>query len=215
MKKLKSNLVKHTPESRLYQIPVPIIGLTGGIATGKSTVAELFRKQNIPVIDADKLVKSIYKKSDTLDFIKKHFPNVIDDQDIISFKDLREIVFQDATYKKSLEDFIYTHRPTEFKKAYSEFPTPNFIVYDVPLLFEKKLNLLTDFSVCVYTPKEIQIERLMKRDQSTRELAEKILEHQMPIDEKKNKSDFVIENLNGLSELEHSFDQLLDAITAN
>jgi dephospho-CoA kinase len=212
MRKLKSSLVKHVPENRLYQIPVPIIGLTGGIGTGKSTVAELFRKQNIPVIDADKLVKNIYQLPETFPFIKQNFPAAIEDGKIV-FRKLREIVFINVDAKELLENYIYSHMPNEFKKAYAAFSNPEFIVYDVPLLFEKKLHLLIDLSICVYAPREVQIARLMARDNSPRDLAESILSHQIDIEEKKKLSDRIIENNGDLVALENNFNLLLKDIT--
>jgi dephospho-CoA kinase len=212
MKNLKTELIKFQKEQRLYQIPVPIIGLTGGIGTGKSTVAELFRKKNIPVIDADKLVKNIYKLAETKDFIYKNFPKTITDGEI-EFKKLREIVFINQEVKKTLEDYIYAHMPEEFKKAYATFSHPGFIVYDVPLLFEKKLHLLIDVSVCVYAPKEIQIERMILRDQISRELAESILANQISIENKKQMADFVITNTDGQAILEVEFEKFLKDIS--
>ncbi|RPJ71497.1 MAG: dephospho-CoA kinase [Alphaproteobacteria bacterium] len=212
MKKLKSEWITKNPESRLYQIPVPIIGLTGGIGTGKSTVAEILREKNIPVIDADKLVKNIYQKAETLEFIAKHFPRALV-EGTINFKNLRETAFLDPLAKKLIEDFIYTYMPEEFKKAYATFSNPQFIVYDVPLLFEKKLNELVDLSVCVYTPRETQIERIIARDKSSRELASKIIDNQMDIEEKKKLSDFVISNTSDLVDLKISVEQFLKDIT--
>jgi dephospho-CoA kinase len=212
MKKLKAKLIKKTSENRLYNIPVPVIGLTGGIATGKSTVAELFRKNNIPVIDADRLVKLIYQMPETKNFIQKNFPQVIA-QDQIVFQKLREIAFSDADSKKKLEDYIYAHLPNEFKKAFQEFSNPTFIIYDVPLLFEKNLNKYVDFSVCIYAPRKTQIERLMLRDQSTHEMAETIINQQMDIEEKKNLADFIIYNTAGPLELETQVLQFIKDIS--
>lgn len=189
MKSLKTK----SQEDRLYQIPVPIIGLTGGIGTGKSSAAEFLRQMNVPVIDADKLVHSIYNRPETLEFIKNHFPHACSGNNI-DRKILREIVFADESKKKELENFIYQYMPEEFRNAFLKFTSPRFIVYDVPLLFEKKLNELVDASICVYAPKELQIERVMKRDQSSRELAIKIIESQIDIESKKNKADIVISN---------------------
>lgn len=211
MKKLKAKWVTKTPANRLYQIPVPIIGLTGGIGTGKSTVAQLLREKNIPVIDADRLVKNIYQKKETVEFIAKHFPAVIVDG-AIDFKRLREIAFVDSQNKKLIEDFIYAFMPLEFKKAYATFLNPSFVVYDVPLLFEKKLNELVDLSVCVYASREIQIERIVLRDKTSREMAEKILLHQMDIEEKKKCADLVIENNDGIDELKKSIEFFLTDI---
>lgn len=208
---LKAKWITKNLETRLYQIPVPIIGLTGGIGTGKSTVAEILRAKNIPVIDADKLVKNIYQKPETLTFIAKHFPHVMEDGKIV-FKKLRETAFIDVSAKKLLEDFIYAYLPDEFKKAYADFSNPHFIVYDVPLLFEKKLNGLIDLSVCVYAPREIQIERIVERDKSEKALAAKILESQMDIEEKKTRADLVILNCDGMEELKIAVDQFLEDV---
>lgn len=212
MKNLKAKFITQTPESRLYHIPVPIIGLTGGIATGKSTVAQMLQEKNIPVIDADKLVKNIYQKSATLDFIARHFPHVIMDGEIV-FKKLRETVFIDQMAKKLIEDYIYALLPEEFKKAFSAFPNPHFIVYDVPLLFEKGLDKYIDLSVCVYAPRATQLERLINRDNSSHELANKILNNQMDIEKKKEKADLVIENSGSLEDLKISVESMLAEAT--
>ena len=212
MKKLKSNLIKHTPETRLYQIPVPIIGLTGGIASGKSTIADFFKKENIPVIDADRLVKNIYQTIETKNFIRTNFPQAIEGNEI-NFKKLRELVFQDPLSKTSLENQIYQYLPSEFKKAFTSLNNPLFIVYDVPLLFEKKLDPFIDLSICVYAPRKMQIERLIIRDHSTQEMAEKIIDQQIDIEEKKKHANFVIENTSNLNELEVLFKRLLQEIT--
>ena len=208
MKKLKSNLIKKDLNSRIYNIPVPIIGLTGGIATGKSTVANLFRQKSIPVIDADQLVKNIYQRPSTIAFIQKHFPESMIDQKI-NFKKLREKAFADKTAKTILENYIYSHLPDEFKNNYLLFKSPSFIVYDVPLLFEKHLNLMIDISICVYAPRTTQIERLMDRDQISRELAESIINQQMDIEDKKKLSDFTIQNTGTLNDLEEIVESLL------
>ncbi|MDO9183075.1 MAG: dephospho-CoA kinase [Bacteriovorax sp.] len=211
MKSLKNNLISKNASTRLYHLPVPIIGLTGGIGTGKSTVARILADKGIPVIDADKLVKNIYQKHETVKFISHHFPDAIKDG-TIDFKKLREIVFQDETAKKLVEDYIYAYLPIEFKKSIEELINPLFIVYDVPLLFEKKLNELVDISVCVYAPKKIQIKRIVSRDKSSTELAQKILENQMDIEQKKVLADFVISNTESQEQLIKLVDQFLNSI---
>ena len=211
MKKLKSKWITKNPENRLYQMPVPIIGLTGGIGTGKSTVSDILRKKNIAVIDADKLVKKIYTLPQTLDFIFQHFPLACQNG-VINFPKLREIVFADSSAKKSIEDFIYAYLPREFKKAYEELNNPLFIVYDVPLLFEKKLDEKVDLTVCVYAKRETQVDRLVSRDKSSPQLADKILASQMDIDEKKSKANLVINNQTDLQALNLSIEKFLKDI---
>ena len=211
MKKLKDKWVTKNPENRLYHIPVPIVGLTGGIGTGKSKVAELFRKKDIPVIDADKLVKSIYLLPETKNFVMTHFPQTIINNEIV-FKKLREIVFINHDAKKTLEDYIYSYLPEEFKKEFSSFVNPSFIVYDVPLLFEKKLNLLTDLNICIYAPKELQLQRIMTRDHIDMELANNILNSQLNIEDKKKLADLIITNFGSISDLENEFENFLKVI---
>lgn len=212
MKRLKSNWITKTAATRLYGIPVPIIGLTGGIGSGKSTVAQLFKDVGIPVIDADKLVKSIYEKKSSYDFVYKHFPEATS-ENVIQFKKLREVAFMNAENQLVLENFIYSQLPDAFKEAYQAQSVHEFVVYDVPLLFEKKLNDKIDTSVCVYAPKNTQIERLVKRDNISLDLSEKILSKQMDIEDKKLKSDLYIENLSDLSLLKKNFDKLMDVLT--
>ena len=88
MKKLKNKWITKDQTSRLYNIPVPIVALTGGIATGKTTIAQMFRDNGIPVIDADQLVKGIYQKKESFDFVSQHFLEAIIN-DTIHFKTLR------------------------------------------------------------------------------------------------------------------------------
>lgn len=211
-RQLKSSLIKLSVETRLYQIPVPIIGLTGGIGTGKSTAAALLRQQGLPVIDADANVKKVYQKPEMLTFIKQHFPSVIVDG-AIDFKKLRELVFINPDAKALVEKTIYSYLPAVFKESFDQFNNPAFVIYDVPLLFEKQLHLLVDVSVCVYAPREVQIQRLMARDHSSRELAETILSHQIDIEEKKKLSDFVIENIADVKQLEKNIQEFLANVT--
>lgn len=202
---LKNQFISKTPETRLYQLRLPLIGLTGGISTGKSTVAEILKKRGFHLLSADQLVKKIYSTSESLDFIKNNFPNVIDNNHI-NFKKLREIVFFDQEAKKKVETYIYSKLPSVFLHAQEEilkqFPNAQCLIYDVPLLFEKGLFDKVDLSVCVYLPRETQKKRLMARDQIEADLAEKILNEQWDIELKKSKSDVVISNTGSLDELE-------------
>lgn len=209
--KLLPQLITKNSGSRLYQLPVPIVGLTGGIATGKSTVAKLFKSLQFPVIDADALVKSVYQKQEVFDFIQIHYPNAIVNKSI-DFKILRAIAFANDAEIKKIETEIYRHLPGEFLRAYHSFSSANFIIYDVPLLFEKGLDKLVDQKIVVYSPREMQIERLMKRDHISLEAAEKILTHQLPIDQKKQMADFLIDNSKSEKDLEENFQNIVSTM---
>ena len=211
MKKLKNKWVTKNPTTRLYNIPVPIVALTGGIATGKTTIAQFFRDENIPVIDADKLVKSIYQKNESLDFVSRHFLEAIVDN-AIHFKTLRELAFKTPENQTLLETFIYAQMPEAFTDAYKVLGPHEFIVYDVPLLFERSLHEKTDLSICAYSPRSVQLERLVKRDHISVDLAETILSKQMDIEEKKKKSDLFIENIQGIDQLKKNFELALEVL---
>ncbi|WP_127718032.1 dephospho-CoA kinase [Halobacteriovorax sp. HLS] len=207
--KLKEIFITLTGEQRLYQVPCPVIGLTGGIATGKSSVTKKLEQLGVNVICADKLVKEVYSYPETIDFVAENFPQTVSKEGSIDFKSLRQKAFENVTNKETLENYIYQKLPQQFMKAFSALKEPTLLVYDVPLLFEKKMSKLFDLTICVYAPKETQIERIMKRDSCSKELAESILLNQIPIDEKKSLTDFTIDNSKGLSHLELEVEALL------
>ncbi len=199
-------------KNRLYNISIPLIGLTGGIATGKSTVTSIFRKEGLSVICADELVKRIYQKQESLEFIKNHFPFAFDlESNSIIFSTLRKWAFSAPENKKFLEDFIYAQLKDEFLKEYKNFRDSDFLIYDVPLLFEKKLEDFFDYIICVSCDEKVQKDRLLKRDKMIDiELMKSILSSQGDLKEKEKKSDFVIKNDESLKFLE---EKCLDVIS--
>lgn len=208
MNKLKKDFIKLSSEERLYGLHCPVVGLTGGIASGKSTVSRLLEKHGLKILDADQMVKNIYKTNEARDFIRTKFPEawVLNE---ISFPKLREIFFNNADSKKIIEDFIYTRLKDEFSVASQAMTEQSFILYDVPLLFEKGLDQKVDLSIVVYASKEEQLKRLLKRDGCSQEVAEKILSEQMDIEIKKSKADIVISNMADEINLEAEVNKLL------
>jgi dephospho-CoA kinase len=192
--KLKDQYIGKETQERLYQTEVPVIGLTGGIATGKSTVSKILQEKGFQIICADTLVKNVYKTSKTIDYLKQHHREVIDDKNEVDFKKLRELFFSSKTIQANIEQLIYSQMPDAFTKERDKLNNADVIFYDVPLLFEKSLDKLVDLKVVVYCSPQQQIERLMKRDGINKELAANILSKQMPIDEKKKLADIVIDN---------------------
>ena len=192
-----------TNSKRLYNCPKKIIGLTGGIASGKTSFSKILQKNGHEIICADSLVKNIYQKKETINFIKREAPASLINGKII-FPKLREIFFSDKLIKINIENFIYSHLEAEFnlelKKIKSEV-----LIYDVPLLFEKSINTLVDRTVLVYCSKNIQEKRLCERDNISKDSANKIIMSQMPIDSKKEKSDLVIHNTGTFTDLEKQY----------
>jgi dephospho-CoA kinase len=211
MRALKAKFHKLQTVNRLYQFDRPVIGLTGGIATGKSTVTKLLKAKGLEVIDADQLVKKIYQKEEARFFVRDQFPQAFKGSEI-DFKKLRELFFEDPKVKAEVEAFIYKKLPEAFKEEALKISHQSFYIYDVPLLFEKSLNALVDLSVVVYAPRSVQRARLMDRDGHVEDMANKILSHQMDIEEKKAKADFVINNSQSIFELGAEVDQLLNQI---
>ncbi|OFZ46510.1 MAG: dephospho-CoA kinase [Bdellovibrionales bacterium RIFOXYB1_FULL_37_110] len=181
---------KLSKENRIYQLDVPVIGLTGGVATGKTTVSNYLKEKGHLVICADELIKKIYKQTETLDFIEASYPQVIHNGQI-DFRQLRKLFFSNLAVQNQIENHLYPKLQIEFFKAFSK---TDRIFYDVPLLFEKKLDKLVDITICVYINPDIQRQRLIKRDSISAQDASLLLNAQMSIEEKRKLADFVIDN---------------------
>lgn len=211
MKTLKGQYIHLTPESRLSKLPVPIIGLTGGIATGKTTVSNYIRAQGYPLICADQMVKQIYQSKETQSFISGQFPQAISNG-LIDFKKLRDVFFHSDEAQKQIEAYIYPRLSLEFQEEYKKLGNPSYVFYDVPLLFEKNMDSGVDIKILVYAPFELQLKRLLERDKNSEELAKQILSKQWPIDKKKSLSDFIIKNEGAREELPREIENILNQI---
>lgn len=192
--KLKKEFITLKKEKRLYKMPCPVVGLTGGIATGKSTVSKFLRDKGFPIIDADALVKEVYKTQESLEHLQNYYPRVVEEDGTINFKLLREYFFQDIQIQNDIESLIYRQLPEAFLKAFKDLGSPKVVIYDVPLLFEKNLDSFIDHKAVVYCPRAKQVERLMARDGIEKDLACKILAKQIDIEEKAKLADTVIDN---------------------
>lgn len=212
--KLKKEYIKLTTKSRLYNQERPLIAITGGIGTGKSSVTNYLKsKYKLQIIDADKLVHEIYENPKTKDFVKANAPDAIT-KGVLDFPKLRELVFKDDALKDKVEAFIYAELPEAFDNKAKEVDQ-DFLIYDVPLLFEKNLASLFDSNILVYSPRNIQISRVKKRDHSSEEVIMNILNKQLDIEEKKKQADLIIDNSKNRNLDEMSWpevDQLIDKL---
>jgi len=209
---LKQAYCKLDKDQRFYQLDRPIIGLTGGIATGKSSASNYLRSKGYPIIDADGLVKKIYQKPETIKFIKSIKASYIQYSQV-DFKELRKDVFNSKDLKAKIEEFIYAQLPSAFKLELSTKTDQGAIIYDIPLLFEKSLQSQFDLVICIYAPRDVQRTRLIQRDGISTELADNILSQQMDIETKAKKADFSIKNNSDISNLNQELDKVITLIS--
>ncbi|MFD0673477.1 dephospho-CoA kinase [Cohnella sp. GCM10027633] len=175
------------------------IGLTGGIATGKSTVANLLAARGANVIDLDRIAREIVEPGQpALARIAERFGQAVLREDgSLDRKKLGAIVFADEGERKALESITHPAIRSVMKERmanYEREEPSKLVVVDVPLLYESGLESYYDEVMVVYVPRDEQLRRLMKRDGMSAEDAEKRLSAQMDIEEKKSRADIVIDN---------------------
>jgi dephospho-CoA kinase len=192
------------------------IGLTGGIASGKSTVSHLLRSRGFSVIDADLLARDAVQigTDGHREIVQAFGPGVVSTSGEIDRKTLGEQVFRDRTRLAVLEGILHPKirllaqaKREELRKAGHAHA-----FYDVPLLFEKKMASLFDRVVAVVCSRKMQLERMILRDGMSPLDAERRLAAQMPIEEKAALADDVIRNEGTLAELEKAVDTYVDLL---
>jgi dephospho-CoA kinase len=184
-----------------------IIGLTGGIATGKSTVVEMLRRKGALIIDADQLAREVVEPNQTAwrEIVSWLGDSVLlPDQNLDRAK-IAELVFGDPQKLKTLNSIIHPRvgiRILELTREIEQANPGAVIVYDIPLLIEAGMQEMVDLILLVYAPRELQLKRLIERDKLTQGEAELRLVAQMPIDEKKRFAHRIIDNSGSLAETE-------------
>ncbi len=175
------------------------IGLTGGIATGKSTVLKIFEEENIKTINTDQIAKEITKKGREgyKEVVRAFGEDILLENGEIDRKKLAKIVFSEESKRKKLESILHpliVKRMKEMLKDIERKQPCEPVVIEIPLLFEVGLDKEMDITLVVYIPEKLQIERLMKRDGLKKEEAIKRLKSQLSIEEKRKRAHIVIDN---------------------
>jgi dephospho-CoA kinase len=175
------------------------VGLTGGIATGKSTVSAIFRHAGANIIDADQIARNVVKKGlPAWQKIVAHFgPRVLMADGQINRASLAEVVFNDPIQKRYLNAIVHPHvrrKTEELMQKLEDKGVNGVVVLDVPLLYEVGMDRDLDKIIVVYVPEIIQLERLMERDRLSEQSARVRIQSQMSIEEKKQRADIVIDN---------------------
>lgn len=194
-----------------------IIGLTGGIATGKSTASHILSEQGIPVIDADIIAReAVMPGKDAYEKVVAFFG----DEVLLSDKTLNrarlgEIIFNNSEKRQKLNEIVHPAVRSEMKNQAELYLSGgnSLVIMDIPLLFESKLTHMVDETWLIYTRPDIQLRRLMERDGYSEEQALSRIKSQMPIDEKKELADVVIENNDTKAELKQKLLNKLHDLT--
>ncbi len=193
-----------------------IIGLTGGIATGKSTLSQMFKQSGIPVIDSDDIAKDVLviNQPAYIKVIEEFGEDILLCTGHINRKKLAKIVFDDMDKLEKLNSIVH---PEVKKIVIEEINKYNvlghdIVVLDVPLLFESNFDKLCNLTVVVFTDEKTQIDRLMKRDNLELEDALKRIKAQKNIGEKIRLADFIIDNSLSILETRKQYNSLLRKI---
>lgn len=189
-----------------------VIGLTGGIATGKSTVSELLTAFGFKVVDADIAArKAIAKGTKGLEQVRAAFgDSAITEEGEMDRKYVGEIVFNHPEKRLELNDIVHPIVREIMEEEKQSYLNQGYdVIMDIPLLFENELQNTVDEVWLVYTSESIQIERLMERNQLSLEDAKARVYSQISIDKKSRMADHVIDNLGDKLELKQNLEQLL------
>ena len=187
------------------------IALTGGISTGKSTVCNLFKLHGFLTIDADEIAHKLLDENSHQ--IAIMFGEEYVENGRVLRKKLGPIIFSNEENKLKLEALLHPLIKDEIieeSKLYEAENKPYFI--DIPLFFEK-MNYPISKSLVIYTPKDIQVQRLMSRDKIDEAEALLKISNQMDIEEKKNLATLVIDNSLNLKNLQREVERILEEIT--
>ncbi len=192
------------------------VGLTGGIATGKSTVASLLARLGAVVLDADQMVRELQRPGTTVyEAIRETFgPNILQSDGTIDRKRLGEMVFQDEGVRRRLEAIVHPALVAAIEERLRAFEAQGvrLCVVELPLLIEAGAQGRFDWVVVVTAPEEVQVSRLMADRGLTREEALARIQSQMSLQEKVAVADFVIENVGALEEVEARVRELYRAL---
>ena len=173
-----------------------VIGLTGGIGSGKSTVASFFATKGIPVYIADEEAKKIMNKPNIIQEVQSLFDElVVDENGQLLRSKIASIVFNNPNLLAALNAIIHPKVQEHFQQWLAQNQTVSFVIKEVAILFETGGNKTCDKVILVTAPLETRIERVMKRDQISRNAVLDRIKNQMPDEEKIMLSDFVIHNV--------------------
>ena len=198
-----------------------VIGLTGGIGTGKSTVSQILREKKFPVIDLDTISHEVIKIPKVIEKIVENFGKEVlensgnfenENNEIrISREKLGKIIFENKEKRLLLNSIMHPEILHTMREQISKYKKNNKIIFvEIQLLFEVQWEKEFDYILLISAKKSTQIRRILERDKRSENDALNIINSQLPLDEKKKRSDFVIENDGNIEELKEKIDKFLE-----
>lgn len=190
-----------------------IIGITGSIATGKSTASKYIASLGYQVIDSDKIVDKLLRSSPVLKEIEINFGSNFIVNNQLDRKLMAELIFNNNTYRKLLNRIIHPKVINEIVSKTKEYKNSKDLIFvDIPLLYEEGLEYLVDKVIVVYIPESLQLKRLIKRDNISKEFAMKKIASTISIEEKKEFTNYVVDNSKKQKDLELELDAIIRRI---
>lgn len=192
-----------------------IIGLTGGIGSGKTTVAKYFASKGIPVYIADEAAKDIMNDAKVIHEVQSIFTeNVILKNGLLDRSAIRELVFEDKSKLEQLNKIIHPRVKIDFENWLKKNKNAPFVIKEVAILFETNGHKYCDATILVTAPIETRIKRVLERDTTTRENIIQIINNQLPEEEKMKLATFVVTNEN-LNITYKTVDKLIEILNNN
>ena len=193
-----------------------LFGLTGGIASGKSTVAAILQRLGAAVINADELSREVMKPGQDAwkEIVETFGSDILQKDQSLDRKRLRKIVFHNPLARKKLEAIVHPRVRSLAEQRIRELASAgsSIIVYEVPLLFEGQIHVWLRPVVLVACDPETQKQRLRQRDQLSDTEAQQHLDAQMTLEDERKLADYVIENTDSLEDLEQQVRAVLQKI---
>lgn len=193
------------------------LGLTGGIATGKTTISNYLKTKRIPVLDADEYARKVVGPGTPglTDIVNTFGKQVLQSDDSLNRKLLGQIIFNDMTARQKLNDITHPRiqqMMTDELQKLAKGKT-SLVILDIPLLLENHNIAGADAIMVVTVPESIQLNRLMQRNNLTKEEAQRRIDAQMPLSEKEKLADFIVDNSGTIANTLTQVDKVIQNIT--
>lgn len=193
-----------------------VVGLTGGISSGKSTVTSWFLEKGSIVLDADQIVRQLQRPGGSLlnQLAHEFGPSVLNEKGELVREVLGSIIFHDEVAKQKVNDMIHPLVKQKLIEGIERAKSAGeqLVILDIPLLFESGFESLVDTTLVIYVSRENQVKRLMKRDKIDESYALAKINSQMLLEEKRQRADYVLDNNDSMKELRTQFEQMFELL---